>query len=355
MTRRIALERARAVVGSRWFRLTVRVVIGGGVLVAIVARVGTGPFLHGLQSLNGAAIGAAVVLAAIATAAAAWRWQLIARRLGVGLGWPTAVGMYYQSQFLNTVLPGGVIGDVQRAVGHGRRADSVGMAARAVAVERTVGQVVQLGIAVVIVMLFGAEFEGVLFPAIGAILVVLAVAAIAAAWASIRVRRVLRHEVDELRAGLGSPAVAIQAVAASVVVVCCHVATFAVATFAVGLDVPPLRLLTLAIVVLLAASIPFNIGGWGPREGVAGWAFAVAGLGAAAGVSAATLFGVLAILSVAPGVIVARLASLITRRSHRDRQALRDPQLRDLPRRVPRQRRPAEARPLERSGLRSGG
>jgi uncharacterized membrane protein YbhN (UPF0104 family) len=332
----------------------VRILVGGAVLIAIVAHVGTGPFLHGLLSLNVPTIGASVTLTAVATAAAAWRWQLIARRLGVGLRWSTAVHMYYQSQFLNTVLPGGVIGDVQRAVDHGRNVDSIAMASRAVAVERTVGQVVQVALSVVVLAFFGVEFQGYLLPVIGIGVGVLGVAVIAAASASERVRHFLRHEAGELRAGLGSGAALAQAVGASIVVVCCHVATFTIAAAAVGVRVPPERMLTLALVVLLAAAIPLNIGGWGPREGVAGWAFALAGLGASAGVSSATLFGVLAIISVAPGVIVTRIASLISRRNHRDRQPVRDAQLRDLPRRIPRHIPAAETGALERSGLRSG-
>lgn len=367
MMPRVTASRARAVIRSRSFRLTVRVFVGGGVLVAIVTRVGTGPFLHGLLSLDAQTIGTAVVLYALATAAAAWRWRLIAARLGLALRWSTAVRMYYQSQFLNTLLPGGVVGDVQRAVVHGRSTESAGAAARAVVLERTVGQAVQFALAVMALALSGAEFGGFLFPPIGfglallavlavlAVFAVLAAPALAATTTSARVMRALRHEMDELRAGLGSAAVSAQTVAASVVVVGCHLTIFAIATRAVGASVPPMRMLTLAFVVLLAASIPLNIGGWGPREGVAGWAFAVAGLGASTGVSAATLFGVLAIIAIAPGVIATSLASVITGRNHRDRHRLSDPQLRHLPRRAPRPDPRSDARPVEGSGLRQGG
>ncbi|HEY8281075.1 MAG TPA: lysylphosphatidylglycerol synthase transmembrane domain-containing protein [Leifsonia sp.] len=341
-------------------RLTARILVGGGVLVALLARVGAGPFVHGLLSLNAPAIGAAILLVGIATAAAAWRWRLIARRLGLALPWSTALRMYYRSQLVNTMLPGGVIGDVQRAVDHGAAAgaDRAGTAARAVAVERIAGQVVQLLVAVPIIVLLGAGFAGVLLPALvvglaAAAAIALATALVAAG--SPRLRLALRHEAEELRAGLGSVAASIQVVTASGVVVGCHVATFAVAAAAVGVSVPPARLLTLTVVVLLAASIPLNIGGWGPREGVAGWAFAVAGLGASAGVSSATLYGVLALIAVAPGVAATTLASLITRRNHRVRATLRDPQLRHLPRRVPRHGPPAPARALEPGGLRPGG
>jgi uncharacterized membrane protein YhiD involved in acid resistance len=47
--------------------------------------------------------------------------------------------------------------------------------------------------------------------------------------------------------------------------------------------------------------IPLSIGGWGLREGAAAWAFAAAGLGAAAGITVATLYAVLMLAAVAPG------------------------------------------------------
>lgn len=306
MTTQLAGTRpaARAALRSRWFRLPTQVVLGGGVLLAIVAHVGTGPFVHGLRSVDPRSVGAAFVLGAISTAAAAWRWQLIAGRLGVGLRWPTAVRMYYRSQFLNSVLPGGVLGDAHRAVTHGRSVDSIGRASRAVVIERSAGQVVQVALALVVLGLFGAEFEGFVLAAVALVLTVLAVAGVTAVAASTRLRAKVRREVDELRAGLGSPAAAARVALASVIVVACHVGTLAIATNAVGARVPAPQMLAIALVILLAASIPLNVAGWGPREGVAAWAFALAGFGASAGVAASTLFGVLSIISVAPGAIL---------------------------------------------------
>ena len=64
---------------------------------------------------------------------------------------------------------------------------------------------------------------------------------------------------------------------ASLVVVAGHVTTYLVAAHAVGVQAPVRLLLPLALLVLLAMAVPANIGGWGPREGVAAWAFAAAG------------------------------------------------------------------------------
>ena len=63
-------------------------------------------------------------------------------------------------------------------------------------------------------------------------------------------------------------------------------------------------MLPLAMVVLLAMSVPTNIGGWGPREGVAAWLFAAAGLGAAQGLGVAAVYGVLVLAASLPGAAV---------------------------------------------------
>ena len=302
--------RLRAARASRRFRLAVRVLVGVGVLIAVVAQVGTGPFLHGLLSVDLRVIVAALALSATATAAAAWRWSIIAKRLGVGLPYPRAVGMYYRSQLLNTVLPGGVVGDVQRALTQGRDAGDVGQGARAVVIERTVGQVVQVALAVVVIACFAAEFQGYLLATTGLVVTVIALATLAMTATSARARAALRRELDEISAGVGSARALLQVVVASIVVVACHVVTFGVAVAAVGASVPPMRLAALALVVLLAGSIPLSLGGWGPREGIAGWAFAVAGLGASTGVAASALFGVVAMIAVAPGLVLTALSAV---------------------------------------------
>jgi uncharacterized membrane protein YbhN (UPF0104 family) len=312
--------RLRQAIRSARFRGAARMVVGLAVLIAVIARVGTRPLLHGILSLDGRTIGAALLLGAIATVAATWRWRLIATRLGLELRWSTALGMYYRSQFLNTVLPGGIVGDVHRAISAGQSAGSIKpslsikQSARSVAIERTAGQVVQLTLALIVLASFGARFEGYLLVALAIGIGVVAIALVLAAAASTRARTALLHEARELRSGLGSVRTSVQVVIASVIVIACHVATFTIATAAVGVTVPPLQMLTLAFVILLGASIPLNIGGWGPREGVAGWAFALAGFGASAGVSASTLFGALTIISVAPGAIVV-LVSVVRRRN----------------------------------------
>jgi uncharacterized membrane protein YbhN (UPF0104 family) len=307
--------RIRAVLASRSVRRWVNISVGAVILAAVIVQAGAEPFLRGLGSVSPSAIAAALGLAVVATSAAAWRWRLIAGGLGVPLGQASAVGAYYRSQFLNTVLPGGVVGDVHRAVAHGRSADQLGNASRAVAAERGAGQVVQLVLAAVVLASLGISAYA---PAVGVMLLAVLVACAgvaAAALFSARVRSVVVRELGHLAAAFGARRTVIVVVAASTVVVLCHVATFIVASVAVGVAASPPRLAAVGLIAVLAGSIPFNIGGWGPRETAAGWAFGAVGLGSATGVAVSTTYGVLAMIAVAPGAAV--VAASVIRRHRR--------------------------------------
>jgi hypothetical protein len=102
-------------------------------------------------------------------------------------------------------------------------------------------------------------------------------------------------------------------VLASVLIVAGHAATFLIAARTAGSTASTLRLLPLALLVLLAMAVPTNIAGWGPREGVAAWAFSVAGLGADQGLATSVVYGVMVLVACLPGAVV-----LIAGWLHRD-------------------------------------
>ena len=82
----------------------------------------------------------------------AQRWRFTAARLGAPLEFAHATREYFLSTLLNQVLPGGVLGDVGRALRHGAAprsatAPGVGLAAAAVVLERAAGQLALLLVA----------------------------------------------------------------------------------------------------------------------------------------------------------------------------------------------------------------
>ena len=104
---------------------------GAAILAVLVWRVGAGPFVDGAARAQRLGCrGRVRRSAALTTVCCAWRWRLVARGLGVELPLRSAVAAYYRSQFLNTTLPGGVLGDVHRGVRHGRDVGDVGRGVR---------------------------------------------------------------------------------------------------------------------------------------------------------------------------------------------------------------------------------
>jgi uncharacterized membrane protein YbhN (UPF0104 family) len=282
-----------------------RLLGGALVIAALVWRLGTGPFLAGLRGLRPGTLLAAVAIGAATTVCAAWRWRVVAAALGIGLPLPGATAAYYRSQFLNSVLPCGVLGDVHRGLRHGLDAGDLGRGMRAVVWERVAGQLVQAAVAVAVLLTVAS-------PVHAAMPAVVVAAALAAGILLVTGRglvrsgparpvRALRAAAAEARGALLQPATLPPVLLASLLVVGGHLGLFLLATRAAGVPGDALQVLPLALVVLLAAAIPLNVGGWGPREGAAAWVFAAAGQGAGAGAAVATAFGVLTLASVLPG------------------------------------------------------
>jgi uncharacterized membrane protein YbhN (UPF0104 family) len=288
-------------------------------LTVLVWRLGTSPFLHGVRAVDGRVLAAAAGLALVTTVCCAWRWKIVARGLGVDLSLSAAVAAYYRSLFLNVTLPGGIVGDVHRAVSHGRDVSDVGRACRAVAWERSAGQVVQVVLTVVVLLALPSPVHSSMpLVAIAVVVAMCAVVLVArarpgggrSAWA--RVRSAAAGDIcDGLLARRAWLGIAL----ASVLVVCGHAVTFLIAARAAGTTAPPSRVLPLALLVMAVMVLP-SVGGWGPREGAAAWVFGAAGLGAQRGVATAVVYGVMVFVASLPG-----LAVLVVSWSRRGRPA----------------------------------
>lgn len=281
-----------------------RLAVGVLVLAVLVARLGTGPFVEGLRLTDAGALLAASAITAITTLCCAWRWRAVAERLGVTLDPWSAVAAVYRAQFLNATLPGGILGDVDRAVGSGRDTGALGLSVRAVVWERTLGQVVQLALTVAVLLVVPSPIRpiGVVVLAGVAVLGVVAALSVGFLRRSRSVSgRTARSLGTDLRSLLRPGAARTTAVLTSAVASAGHIVVFLVAADVAGVTAPTYQLLPLGALVLLAAAVPANVAGWGPREGVAAWAFGAAGLGVTTGVTTAVVYGVMALVATLPG------------------------------------------------------
>lgn len=274
-----------------------RLAAGAVILAVLVARLGAAPFLDGLHRTGVGALAAATAVTALTTLCCVWRWRVVAARLGRDLAPGAAVAAYYRSQFLNATLPGGVLGDLHRAARHDLRS---------VAWERGLGQGTQVLLTLLVLLALPSPFRAPLVAP--ALLVGLPVVLLVAVLVARRAHAVL------------VPATVLPVVLTSALAVTGHVVVFLVAVRAAGVDAPVREVLPLALVVLAAAAVPANVAGWGPREGMAAWAFGAAGLGAAQGVTVSVGYGVLALVATLPGAVL-----LVVRRPARVPRAPRTP------------------------------
>jgi uncharacterized membrane protein YbhN (UPF0104 family) len=284
-----------------------RPVVAAATLFVVVWRLGVGPFLDGVRAVDGAALGAGAGIGVLTTVCCAWRWTIVAHGLGLRLSFPAAVAACYRSVFLNLTLPGGVVGDVHRGVSHGRNVRDVSLALRAVAWERTAGQVVGAVVIVAVLVALPSPVRSSI-PLVVVALVAAVIAVVLIGRARLgeersrlaQVRRAIAGDVrDALLTRRAWPAIAL----ASVLVVIGHAVTFVIAARTAGITAPLSQLFPLALLAMLAMVLP-SVAGWGPREGATAWAFAAAGLGAELGVATAVVYGVMVLVASLPGALV---------------------------------------------------
>jgi uncharacterized membrane protein YbhN (UPF0104 family) len=303
----------------RWGRL----IGGAGILALLAARLGSEPFLNGLRVVDRTTLTAALAIGALTTVLSAWRWSLVASGLGMRVPLRNAIGGYYRSLFINAVLPGGVLGDVHRAVRHGRGVGDVSRAAKAVVLERSAGQIALVGTVVTVLILDPDRVLPRALTGAGPWIVALAVAAtllgIGVLVARGRSRWALRARAwtSDVRQGLLSSENRWGIAGASIGVLAGHLATFVIAARAAGNTTGLVGLAPLLLLALLAMTLPLNVGGWGPREGVTVWAFSAAGLGAAQGLTVAVVYGMFAFVASLPGAAVLAIGWIAAARADR--------------------------------------
>ncbi|WP_304454843.1 lysylphosphatidylglycerol synthase transmembrane domain-containing protein [Nocardiopsis sp. YSL2] len=266
-------------------------------------------FTDAFAVVDAGAVGLALGVGALTTVLSAARWRVVARAVGLRLPLGRAVADYYRAVFLNAVLPAGVVGDVHRALCHGRYAGDLSRSVRAVVLERLAGQAVLALTAAALLFALPAALLG---PGLRAVGVSAGVVAVLAAGTAVglavgRRRRprwwgALRAAAADARTGLWSHRAEVLTLSAAALAG--YVVLFLAAARLAGVTAPWPQVVPLVVLALLAMSLPVNVGGWGPREAVTALAFGAAGLGAEQGVTASVVYGLLALVAAAPGALV---------------------------------------------------
>ncbi|GAA1765203.1 lysylphosphatidylglycerol synthase domain-containing protein [Kocuria aegyptia] len=254
----------------------------GLVLLALLFRtLGTDAVRSAVGILTPATVVLALGAGVVATATQAQRWRLVARSRGTPIGFREALGECWASGLVNLLLPGGVAGDVVRVLRRRRRGDSWPGAGSSVLGERLAGTSVLLAAGVVPALAVG----GWLAAALG--LGALAVGAVA--W----------------RSTSGAPARDRAAVwVLSVLAWACYQGLFLLAAVRTAPQETLANLWGTTVLGLAGMSVPVGVGGWGPREGITTLAAMAHSLPAGTGFAISIGYGLLALISALPGIVV---------------------------------------------------
>ncbi|MGH1342413.1 MAG: lysylphosphatidylglycerol synthase transmembrane domain-containing protein [Nannocystales bacterium] len=287
-------------------RRVLRVVGSVGLLAAVVWWVDVGAVLDTLSEARLAPLGVALVVSVPLALLLAARWCFTARRMGIDLPLGVAAREYYVSMLINRVVPGGVVGDVGRAVQSGRRnPEARGAAARSVVLERVSGQVSLWLVVLGGLVVWGAETGARLA------LIVLAVLASAAVLVAlfVRIPAVARGRIGRwwsvgtaeareafVHRGAWATQLGLSLLSVGVLVV-----MYAGCVEAVGATLGLSQLVFIAPTLLALTTLPLSVGGWGVREAASAVLFEVAGLDPSAGVAASAAFGAVNLVAALPG------------------------------------------------------
>lgn len=280
-----------------------RLAVSAGLLVVVAMVVDVGAVLRRLGELKAGWVLLALAISIPQMVLLAWRWRFTAGRLGVALSFRQALTEYYLGAFLNQLLPGGITGDISRAVRHARSLETGRPAIVAVVLERLSAQVVMTLVAVLsaislpIAPAWPRWSLAVAVAAGGTLYVGYALAP------SRRPGRGGRWFASLHRALFEPTAFAVQSMTSAVVVVS-YITVYVLAARAVGVHTPLGELAPLIAPVLMTMLIPVTVAGWGVREGAAAALWELVGLSPADGVAISVAYGLLVFASTAPGALV---------------------------------------------------
>jgi glycosyltransferase 2 family protein len=238
------------------------------------------------------------------------RWLLVARICQVQMPWRRSFQWTMIGHFFNQIFPSSIGGDVVRGILAGRGIDDMGGAFSSIALERIVGIValltlIAIGQPLLIARLHDRSLSHVALAAILLSLCTLASAFVlvkfVGSWRSGRLQAAAHRFAGDASRLIASPLLTALALLVSFVMHGTNLVLTAVVANQLGADISLLDVLLVVPTIILIASLPISIGGWGVRE--AALAVGFSGLGQPASVAVATslIIGLANLVSALPG------------------------------------------------------
>jgi uncharacterized protein (TIRG00374 family) len=276
-----------------------------------------------LSRLESGWIVLALFLLTVQVALLAARWRTIAAACGADLAFGSALQISFVAAFFNQVLPSTIGGDGARIWLLARRGARWASATYSVLIDRVAGVLI---LALVVIACLPWTLELIRDPIARAFLLVIGFGAVAGALVFVSIGVWFRRWLDQwtvtrhLSSASRAAAMLCGSLRSTAIVIACsvaiHLLTVAAAWCCIKAVAAPVsfaQVLFLMPPVLLIATVPVSIAGWGVRESSMVVTFAYAGLAQGDGLTLSLLFGAASFLIGGAGGIVWVASGLWTR------------------------------------------
>lgn len=242
-----------------------------------------------------------------------FRWFAFTRALTIPAAPHATIRINFVASFLGQVLPAGIGVDAVRVWLLTRRGGRVGAGIASVALDRLTGlAALLLMIAVFLPLLFArVEDEGariaiiiVLAGGVGAFILLFLLSLVPQRFDQFGPMRSLARTIVLARQQGLSRRPALTSLALSIVIHLISVAVVGLLAKGIALDIPTTTLLALVPTVMLLATLPISLAGWGVREGAMVTALSYVGINAGDALALSVLFGFATIVASLPGAIL---------------------------------------------------
>lgn len=282
--------------------LALKAAVTIGLLWLIASKTDFSDAGNRLSSADAGFVGAALALIGLQVAINVLRWRLIMSLGTATLDLRKTAWVYMESMFFNQALPSVVGGDALRIYRAGRLGLGIRQATNGVLLDRLIGLIGLLLIALFCFPLFldrvddgPAELAvGALLTAgVGGVLLILLVAALPDGIARIRVADEIRAFCRHARRGFGTPRISLSTLVLSGTGHLLAITAAFMLAKSVGYDASFVECLIVVPVALLISMAPISIAGWGLREGAMTAGFALIGLGTEGAFAVSILIGLI--------------------------------------------------------------
>lgn len=297
----------------KYLLFVVKAAITLGLIWVVVRNVDMTDTLQRVRSISlGTGLGV-IGLLLLLSLLCIFRWQVVMRQFGRGLGFPLTARLFFEGLFFNQALPSTVGGDGIRIYRAFRAGLSLSAAINSVVLDRILGLTSLMLLAAVAQPLFYQRvdslaarltFSAVFLAAIGGIVALLLLAYLPERFHSWKVARGLVALSLAARQAFRTSSIFVPVTLLSIAGHLISVAVFYLLSVSLDLGVSFMDCLVMVPSVLLLATVPVSVAGWGLREGATVAAFGLLGVPAGGAAAASVLFGIGMALVALPGGVL---------------------------------------------------